>query len=112
MPEKYNEILDTILRLFPIVFLAVGAKIAIEIKHKKFTIIGSFISMFIGLAVTYLVSPYMLETFSEKWYVISIGAIAIMSDKLMEFVVFKLDVGMYLQVLFDLLFDWIKKMLK
>ena len=109
MPEKYNEFIEGISKLFPIVFAAVTAKVLIEVKNKKASILGSLISLFVGLSVTYLVNPYVEITFPKKYYVITIGLVAILSDKIIQFIVFQFDIGIYLQAFLDYTISKIKK---
>ena len=109
MPSKYNDILESLLKISPIVFFAVGMKIAIQIQRKKATVIGSLISIFVGVGMAYLTNDFIIKIASKELYPIILSLIAIVSDKIMEFLVFKLDVGIYIEKLLDLLFDKIKK---
>lgn len=109
MPEQSLEkVIEVIVKIFPIVFLSVGMKIAIQIKNKKATIIGSFISLFTGLGMTYLMNGYVESNTSEWLYPIALGGIAILSDKIMEFFVFKFDVGGYIEKALEIALDKIK----
>ena len=79
MPEKstLQEILFT-------AFLAVGVKIAIEMKRSKskISIFNIVLSMIIGVGTAYLSSGLVLKHFSNEWLAIVIAVIAILSEKI------------------------------
>ena len=109
MPEESaKKILEVLIKIAPIVFLSVGMKIAVQIKNKKATIIGSLISLFTGMGMAYLLNHYIENNTSEWLYPIALGGIAILSDKIMEFFVFKFDVGVYIEKGLEMILHKIK----
>ena len=82
MPEKstLQEILFT-------AFLAVGVKIAIEMKRtkSKISILSIVLSMIIGVGTAYLTSGLVIKHFSNEWLAIVIAVVAILSEKIGEF---------------------------
>ena len=92
MPEKYTlqEILFT-------AFLAVGVKIAIEMKRtkSKISILSILLSMIIGVGTSYLTSGLVIKHFSNEWLTIVIAVVAILSEKIGEFLIYKFNVDVF-----------------
>ena len=109
MPENsIDKFLEIIIKISPIVILSVGMKIAVQIKNKKATIVGSLISLFTGMAMAYISHSYVEAQTSEWLYPIALGGIAILSDKFMEFLVFQFDVGEWIEKGLEALLNKIK----
>lgn len=104
MQEKYtiSEVVGIALKYVSIpALLAIGAKIAVQVKQKKATWVGAMVSILTGTSVAYLVTPYIHSNFSEDIHGILIGLAAIMADKIMEYFVFTFKVGVFLDAIFD-----------
>tara|TARA_R110000782_G_scaffold97449_1_gene182365 strand:- start:565 stop:921 length:357 start_codon:yes stop_codon:yes gene_type:complete len=88
--------------LFP-AFLAVGVKIAIEMKKNKtrVTFFNILLSMIIGVGGAYLSSGYILKNCNDENIPILIALIAITSEKIGEFLIFKLNIDVFLTSIFD-----------
>ena len=111
MPNKY-EIIETFLKIAPIVFVAVTLKVITTYKKRKITLISFLISYTTGLGVTFLLNDLIEGYLSGTWYVASIGSIAILSEKLMEYFVFNFKIGDYINKLLDIFIDKIKNIVK
>lgn len=116
MPEKIanNEILQFIMKIIIPALFGVGIKIAIEMKKDKTKVsfLNVCLSMFIGVAGAYLSSGLIEKTFSYEYHSIAIAFIAIISDKIAEYVIYKLDIDTFLTAFFNGLFDWISNTFK
>ncbi len=94
--------------LFP-AFLAVGLKIAIEMKKTKtkVTALNVFLSMTIGVSGAYICSDWVRSYFDDDSVSIVIALIAILSDKIGEFLIYKFNVDLFLTALIESFFDFI-----
>ena len=106
MPEKstLQEILFT-------AFLAVGVKIAIEMKRtkSKISILSIVLSMIIGVGTAYLTSGLVIKYFSNEWLTIVIAVVAILSEKIGEFLIYKFNVDVFLSAIVDVVLSTITK---
>ena len=106
MPEKstLQEILFT-------AFLAVGVKIAIEMKRSKskISIFNIVLSMIIGVGTAYLSSGLVLKYFRNEWLAIVIAIIAILSEKIGAFLIYKFNVDIFLSAIIDVVLSTITK---
>ena len=106
MPEKstLQEILFT-------AFLAVGVKIAIEMKRKKskISILSIALSMIIGVGTAYITSGLVINHFSNEWFTIVIAVVAILSEKIGEFLIYKFNVDVFLSAIVDVVLSTITK---
>lgn len=114
MPEKLiqSEFYQFFIKILFPAFIAVGIKIAIEMKRNKSKIsyLNVFLSMLIGVGGAYLCSDWVRSTFHENNVSIVIAVIAILSDKIGEFMIYKLNIDGFLTALFNSFFDFILKL--
>lgn len=116
MPDKFinNEYTQFLIKIIIPALLGVGMKIAIEMKKDKTKI--SFtnvcLSMFVGVSGAYLASDLIHSGFGEKYQAIAIAFIAIISDKIAEYVIYKLNIDSFLTAFFNNLFDLISNSFK
>ena len=106
MPEK-----STIQEILFTAFLAVGVKIAIEMKRtkSKISILNIVLSMIIGVGTAYLSSDLVLKHFRNEWLAIVIAVIAILSEKIGEFLIYKFNVDIFLSAIIDVVLSTITK---
>lgn len=99
--------------LIPAIF-GVGIKIAIEMKkdRTKVSFFNVCVSMFIGVAGAYIFSSAVQKNFGEAYQSVIIAFIAIITDKIAEYVIYKWNVDIFLSALFDGLFDMISNTFK
>lgn len=94
--------------------MAVGIKIAIEMKKNK-TKVSFFnicLSMLIGVGGAWLSSDVVLRNCDPDNIPIIIALIAITSEKIGEFIIYKLNVDMFLTAIVDGLFEYISNVFK
>lgn len=116
MPEKFanNEIYIFITKIIFPAFLAVGVKLAIEMKKNK-TKISFFnigLSMLIGVGGAYISSGLVQKNCDTEYIPVVIALIAITSEKIGEFLIYKMNVDLFLTALLDTFFDSIIKFRK
>lgn len=111
MPEKLiqSEFYQFFIKILLPAFLAVGLKIAIEMKSSKtkVTALNVFLSMIIGVGGAYICSDWVRSYFDPDNISIVIALIAITSDKIGEFLIYKLNVDIFLTALTESFFDFI-----
>ncbi|APZ82899.1 hypothetical protein [Flavobacterium phage FL-1] len=112
MPEKVinSEFYQFFIKILFPAFLAVGLKIAIEMKKTKtkVSILNIFLSIIIGVGGAVLTSGAIQAYFSKDVGVpIVIGLVAILSEKIGEFIIYKLNVDIFLTAATEAFFDFI-----
>lgn len=116
MPEKFtnNEFYIFLTKFIFPAFLAVGVKLAIEMRKNK-TRISFFnitLSMLIGVSGAYFSSGLVQKNCDEEYIPIVIALIAITSEKIGEFIIYKMNIDVFLTAVIDTFFDSILKFRK
>lgn len=111
MPDKIpqKDLYDLMEKIIFPAFLAVGLKLAIEMKktNTKISIFNITLSMIIGVGGAYLSSGFIMKTCSEETIPVVIALIAITSEKIGEFIIYKLNVDLFLTAIFDGFFQYV-----
>ncbi len=111
MPERLtqNETYQFFIKILFPAFLAVGLKIAIEMKKKsmKVTAFNVLSSVTIGVGGAYICSDWIRSYFEPDRVSIAIALVAILSEKIGEFLIYKLNVDVFLTALIDSIFDFV-----
>jgi len=116
MPEKFtnNEFYIFITKFIFPAFLAVGVKLAIEMRKNKTKIsfLNILLSMLIGVSGAYFSSGLVEKNCDEEYIPVVIALIAITTEKIGEFVIYKMSVDIFLNAVIDAFFDSILKFRK
>lgn len=116
MPERIvnNEFYIFLTKIIFPAFLAVGIKIAIEMKKNKSRVsfFNIFLSMLIGVGGAWLSSDIVLRNCETQNVPIVIALIAITSEKIGEFIIYKLNVDMFLTAIVDGFFEYVSNIFK
>ena len=116
MPERIvnNEFYIFLTKIIFPAFLAVGIKIAIEMKKNKSRVsfFNIFLSMLIGVGGAWLSSDIVLRNCEQQNVPIVIALIAITSEKIGDFVIYKLNVDMFLTAIVDGFFEYLSNIFK
>lgn len=116
MPEKFlnNEYTQFFVKIIIPALLGVGMKIAIEMKKdkSKISFTNICLSMFVGVAGAYVSSGLIQSEFGDKYQSIVVAFVAIISDKIAEYVIYKLNIDSFLTAFFNGFFDMISNMFK
>jgi len=116
MPERIinNELYVFLTKIIFPAFLAIGVKIAIEMKKNKTKVsfLNIFLSMVIGVGGAYFSSSSVLKNCSPENVPIVIALIAITSEKIGEFMIYKLNVDLFLTAIFEGLFEYLSNIFK
>lgn len=117
MPEKIvqSEFYQFFIKILFPAFLAVGFKIAIEMKKTKMkvSILNIILSLIIGVGGAVITSGLVQAYFSKDVGVpIVIAVIAILSEKIGEFLIYKLNVDIFLTAVTESFFDFILNLRK
>jgi len=116
MPERFvnNEFYIFLTKIIFPAFLAVGVKIAIEMKKNKtkVSLFNVALSMIIGVGGAYLSSGMVIKNFNTENIPIIIALIAITSEKIGEFLIYKLNLDLFLTAVFDGFCEYISNIFK
>jgi len=116
MPERFvnNEYTQFFVKIIIPAVLGVGMKIAIEMKKDKtkisFTNIA--LSMFVGVAGAYICSGLIQSEFEKDKQSMVIAFVAIISDKIAEYLIYKFNIDGFLTAFFNGIFDMISNTFK
>lgn len=116
MPERFvnNEYTQFFVKIIIPAVLGVGMKVAIEMKKDKtkisFTNIA--LSMFVGVAGAYICSGLIQSEFDEDFRPMAIAFVAIIADKIAEYIIYRLNIDGFLTALFNGFFDWVSNSFK
>lgn len=116
MPEKFtqNEIYLFFIKIIFPAFVAVGVKIAIEMKknNTKLSFLNVGLSMTIGVGGAYISSGIVQKLIDSNYIPAVIAVVAIISDKIGEFLIYKLNIDTFLTALINGFFDYISNVFK
>jgi len=116
MPERIvnNEFYVFLTKIIFPAFLAVGIKIAIEMKKNKTRVsfFNIFLSMLIGVGGAWLSSDIVLRNCETQNVPIAIALIAITSEKIGDFIIYKLNIDMFLTAVVDGFFEYLSNIFK
>jgi len=113
MPERFaqSELYIFLTKIIFPAFLAVGVKIAIEMKknRSKVSLFNVALSMLIGVGGAYISSGLVQKNCDAEYIPIVIALIAITSEKIGEFIIYKFNFDLFLTAMIDTLLDSIIK---
>lgn len=116
MPDKFanSEVYIFITKIIFPAFLAVGVKLAIEMKKSetKISLFNIALSMLIGVGGAYISSGLVQKQCDEEYIPVVIALIAITSEKIGGFLIFKLDIELFLTAIVETFFDAVLKIRK
>lgn len=114
MPEKYlnSELAQFFFKIILPAVIGVSVKLAIQMKMEKtkITAINVFLSLLIGVGSAYLVSDLIKHYFEDKEVVAVVAITAILSEKLGQFIIYKVNIDLFITALIDGFFDYILKL--
>ena len=106
-----NEALAFLTKIIFPAFIGVGIKIAIEMRKNKTkaSLFNVTMSMFVGVGGAYISNSLIQSIFSHEYVSIVVAIVAILTDKIAEFLIYKFNVDTFLTALFDTLLDTINR---
>lgn len=111
MPEKYlqSELYIFLTKIIFPAFMAVGIKIAIEMKTNKIkaSILNVTLSMIIGVGSAYISSGIVQKEVATEYIPMVIALIAMTAEKIGQWIIYKLNVDNFLTALSNMIFDFI-----
>lgn len=87
--EFKKEVFDLFVKVLIPAVVAVGIKLAIQMKTDKVTIMSAFASLVIGVGFAFLSAGVIRESFNESWQTIVIGLVAIVGEKVGYWLIYK-----------------------
>lgn len=105
MPEKdvpvVTDILNFIIKVIVPALIGVGIKIAIEMEKKRMTIKRACISIAVGVGTAWLCSDIIHRHVEGYLQSLVIAVTAILSEKIAEYLLYKLDVDEWMGNIFS-----------
>lgn len=109
MPEKIlqNEYYQFFVKILFPAFIAIGIKLAIQMKNGKMkvTALNVFLSMLIGIGGAYLASGWVMDYFEESKTSIVIAIIAMLSEKIGQWIIYEVKIDVFLNAVLNGVFD-------
>jgi hypothetical protein len=113
IPEIWEQIKIAFVKYVPVwAVLAIFIKISVEVKKKTATWMGSILSLIIGVLVGSMFNQLIKAHTSENIYPIAIGAVAILGEKLAEYLMFRFKIEILFKAIKEEIILWIKSKLK
>ena len=114
MPERFKihpEIIDYIAKVILPALAAISIKIALEMKYKKISLMSAFLSLVIGVLTASLTGSFILKEFPDHATII-ISLVAISSEKITHWFIFKVNINITLDRLWEAFTEVLIKMIK
>lgn len=114
--DASNDFYNYLFKIVAPVFAAISISLAVKSKTQKLTIKRAFISTITALGITFFIYPFVksgeLHGAVGNWEGVVIGAVAILSEKLVEFMLYKFDVDVLLGAVLDHTREYFMNLLK
>lgn len=81
--------------------MGVTIKIATQVKKEKMTKFRMFLGYICGVGLACLCAPFIMDSVSKNYVPLVIAIVAISSDKVCEYIIYKLDIDGFLSALFE-----------
>lgn len=112
MKEISEETIQFLNKIIIPAIIAVVTKIAIKMSKGQATLSNSLLSMIIGVSMAYLCGEWITETVNTKYTTLTVAFIAITSDKIGSWFVFKIQIDAFLSKLFNALGESLSNFIK
>lgn len=116
MPEKYlqSELYQFIIKIIFPAFMGVGVKLAIEMKRSntKLSVFNICSSMVVGIGMAYTFSGTVQSMFQENYVPGIIAIIAMMSEKIGSFLLYRFKIDILVIAIINGIFSWISRTFK
>lgn len=113
--EKVNfldQVYEFMCKIFFPAFSGVSIKLATMMSKEKITPLRAVLSYIVGIGVTYLVYPLVMEYSSENMQPMFIAIIAMSGEKISEFIIYKWNIDFFLTSIMDAFRDFLIKLIK
>jgi len=110
--ENHNfldQVYEFFCKIFFPAFSGVSIKLATMMSKERITPLRAILSYVVGIGITYLSYPIVLQYSSENMTPMFIAIIAMSGEKIAEFIIYKWDIDTLLTGLLNLLFSSFKK---
>jgi len=101
MQEETNEFYNFLIKAFVPASIAVSIGLAIKSKTQKLTVKRVFISYITGVGMAWFIYPFIDSHSFGNYTGAIIGISAITAEKIMEFILYRFDVDIFLGALAD-----------
>ncbi len=107
-PNFWYELNSFFVKIAIPAIVGISIKLATQIKKEKMTFIRVVISFTTGIGCAYFVYPFLNET---KFMPLIIGVVSISGEKIMEFLIYKWNIDLFLTSLIEAIRQTIIKMI-
>lgn len=91
-----NELYQIFVKILIPAFVAVTIKLSVTMKKQRLTFQRVIISYIVGAGSSYFLYPFIVQGQLGKYESIAIALLAITSEKMMEFLLFKWNIDSFL----------------
>lgn len=108
-PSIISEAYDFFVKIFIPSFVATSVKIATIVRNEKMTNIKVIVSFITGVGCAYFVYPFAQSNSSPEYIPLIVGLVSISGEKIMEYLIYKLDVSGILNEIINVILNKLKK---
>lgn len=103
---KINQHIEVIVKVIIPAIIGVGIKLAVEMKKKgtRISFLNGFVSFFIGVGGAWICKDLVQNTFPEDYVPVAFAFIAIMADKIAEYLIYEFKIDLFVINLIENIF--------
>lgn len=109
IPDYKNEFLTLFIKIILPAIIAVGIKIAVQMKNSKVTVLSAVTSLVIGVGFAVLSAGVIRQSIPEVWQPVVIAVIAIVGEKIGYWLIYKFNFDKIGEAIINTLIKLIKK---
>lgn len=107
-----DQLYEFFCKIFFPAFSGVSIKLATMMSKERITPLRAILSYVVGIGITYLSYPIVLEYSSENMTPMFIAIIAMSGEKISEFVIYKWNIDFFLTSILEAFREFLVKLIK
>lgn len=100
-PSQFDEFIPFFFKVILPSIMGVSIQVATRIKREKMSYFNIFLSYVVGISLCCLCYPVVEDSVGQRWVAFIVGIIAITGNNIAEFVIYKLNIDLFLASLFE-----------
>ncbi len=109
IPDYKSELLTLFIKIILPAIIAVGIKIAVQMKNSKVTILSAITSLVIGVGFAVLSAGVIRQNIPDVWQPVVIAVIAIVGEKVGYWLIYKFNFDKIGEAITDTIIKSFKK---